>query len=226
MPPQKAYIALIPPKSTGGSELGRVDFQYNPKEFSYKKSAQWDRKPARGAKKSAPPEFKGADPVALTVEVFLDGYEDGQDVSASIETLKSCCVPLDTTIHSKKPSPPWVIFGWGSQVHITAFVRSVDVKCTMFSPEGIPLRAVCTVTMEEISEDPPGQNPTSGSRNSKRSRTLTAGETLHSIAYREYGNPTYWRRIAEANGIDDPFRVAIGRRLLVPELENSPAGGH
>ncbi len=57
--PTKAYISLIPPNSAGGPELHRVTFSYNPKELSFNKSAQWQRKPAKGASKASTPEFQG-----------------------------------------------------------------------------------------------------------------------------------------------------------------------
>jgi nucleoid-associated protein YgaU len=219
---EKAYIALVPPGASGG-ELDRITFPYNPKELSVKKSAQWERKPARGAKKAALPEFKGADPVSLTVEIFLDGYEDQSDITDKIETLQKCCMPLSDSVSSKKPSPPWVLFGWGSIVHLKAIVKSVDVKYTMFSPEGTPLRAVCTVVMEEVSPDTPGQNPTSGSRRAVRSHLLLEGDHLAGISYREYGKADWWRALAEANGIDDPMRVRPGTRLLIPDIDDALA---
>jgi nucleoid-associated protein YgaU len=223
--PEKAYLAIIKPKAStgggGGSEIGRVTFDYNPKEYSYHKGASWERKTAKGAKSSARPEFKGADPASMTVEVFLDGYESGQDISPQIKLLTSCCTPLDETIKKKKPSPPWVIFGWGNQIHITAYVKSVDVKCTLFQPDGTPLRATCTVAMEEIADEVGRQNPTSGGTTALRSRTVVAGDTLQSIAYEEYGTPVAWRVLARANGIDDPMRVATGQRLLIPDLDQA-----
>ncbi len=218
---EKAYIALTDPKP-GGSEIGRVTFMYNPKEFSYTKSASWERKPAKGAKKAPPLEFKGVQPSALSVEVFLDGYESGKDISPEIEMLTKCCQPLPDTITSKKPSPPWVIFGWGSKVHLTAYVKSVVVKCTMFDQAGVPLRAVCTVSMEEIASDAEPQNPTSGAKSSTRSYQLVAGDSLPSVAYREYGRADEWRTLAEANNVDDPLRLPPGTRLLIPELDARP----
>jgi len=220
MVPEKAYLALIQP-SPGGSEIARVTFPYNPKEFSYKKTAQWERKPARGAKSSAPPEFKGADPESLTVEVFLDGYEKNRDVSGTIDTLLSCCVPQSDSLTNNKPSPPWVLFGWGDKVHLRALVKSVDVKCTMFSPEGLPLRAVCNVSMEEIADELPFQNPTSGGLKPLRSHLVVTGDSLPSIAYREYGKADWWRPIAQANGIDDPLRLRVGTRILVPDIDDA-----
>ena len=50
---------------------------------------------------------------------------------------------------------------------------------------------------------------------------LTAGETLHSVAQREYGSAALWRGLAAANGIDDPLRLDAGRHLLVPPREEA-----
>jgi nucleoid-associated protein YgaU len=219
--PTKAYLSLIRPNSSGGGEIGRVTFPYNPKEFSYTKSAQWERKPARGATSAASPEFKGSGPVSMSVEIFLDGYETGQSVSQTIEMLNSCCRPLADTIHSNTPSPPWVIFGWGHVVHLKAIVKSVAVKCTMFGVDGTPLRATCNVTMEEVVADSFRQNPTSGGLRSVRSHLMVEGDTLASVAYREYGQPGWWRPLAEANGIDDPLRVPAGTRVLVPDIDET-----
>jgi nucleoid-associated protein YgaU len=219
--PSKAYLSLITPNSTGGAELGRVTFAYNPKEFSYTKGAQWQRKPAKGAKTAATPEFQGSNPASLTVEVFLDGYEANQDISADIETLNSCCRPLDDSVSAKKPSPPWVIFGWGSQVHLTAIVKTVAVKITLFASDGTPLRATCTLTMEEVVPDSFRQNPTSGGLKTVRSHLMVAGDTLAAVAYREYGKADWWRPLAEANGIDDPMRVPAGTRVLVPDIDDT-----
>jgi Contractile injection system tube protein/LysM domain len=219
--PTKAYISLIPPNSAGGPELGRVTFDYNPKELSFNKAAQWQRKPAKGAKKAATPEFQGPSPMSLTVELFLDGYEAGRDVSKDIETLYSCCHPMASSLQSKKPSPPWVVFGWGSNPQLTAIVKSVAVKLTMFKNDGTPLRAICTVSMEEVVPDSFAQNPTSGSLNSVRSHLMVEGDSLPSVAYKQYGNAGWWRPLAEANGIDDPLKVSPGTRILVPDIDDA-----
>lgn len=219
--PEKAYISLMEPNSTMGGELGRVTFPYNPKDFSYTKQAKWERKAAKGATAAAPPEFNGSEPVKLSVEVFLDGYESGSDVSADIDTLCSCCRPMEDSITSNKPSPPWVLFGWGSQIHLVGVVNSVAVKITMFAPDGTPLRATCTVAMEEVIPDSFRQNPTSGGLRTMRSHLMVAGDTLAGLAYQEYGRADWWRPLAEANNIDDPMRIPDGTRLLVPDMDDA-----
>lgn len=215
---ERAYLSVLRPSTAGrGDEMTTVEFQFNPREYSISKSASWESKPAKGAKKAAMPEFKGSEARSMTVEVFLDrtDREDG-DVAADIDTLFSCCVPEEQTVGKNKPSPPFVQFVWGKTTSFTAFVKQVSVKYTLFRPDGSPIRATASLTLQEIPREPGNQNPTSGSPSSRRSHQLLDGESLASVAYREYGDPTRWRVLAEANGIDDPFRVAAGTTLLVP----------
>jgi nucleoid-associated protein YgaU len=118
-----------------------------------------------------------------------------------------------------------VRFCWGEKVHFTAYLKSVNAKYTLFRPDGTPMRASCTITLEEIPTDAAKQNPTSGGLAALRSHTVVAGDSLASIAYREYGAPAYWRALAEANGIDDPMRLRPGTRLLVPPAEEVAGRG-
>ena len=215
------------PGETGGSVGAAIDtiaFQYNPKELAISKSAKWERKPARGAKRSGPPEFSGAEPAKLTVEMFLDatGEHDGSVVKA-VEQLLSCCVPTEQSIANKKETPPLVVLRWGTVTSFPAFITQVSVKYSLFSPDGTPIRATCSLSMEEMPGVLAGQNPTSGALTARRVHTLVAGDTLASVAYREYGDATLWRAIAEANNIDDPMRLAEGTALLVPAPDEIPA---
>ncbi len=42
------------------------------------------------------------------------------------------------------------------------------------------------------------------------------GETLETIARREYGSTRYWTAIAQANALMDPNRLRPGREILIP----------
>jgi len=95
----------------------------------------------------------------------------------------------------------------------------VSAKFTLFNADGMPIRAVCSVAMEEMPGEPFKQNPTSGSYDVRRVHRLIAGETLASVAYAEYGDPTQWRPLAAYNGIDDPLRLQAGSTLMLPTPE-------
>jgi nucleoid-associated protein YgaU len=208
----------------GGGSQGQLTFRFNPKEYTVKKTANWKRKPARGAKQAAMPEFTGANPRELSLEIFLDASDSQSgSVVADLELLFSCCAPTSQTLGQNKPSPPFVLFGWGSTMSFTAVMKSVSAKYTMFRADGTPTRAVCTVTLEELPNETPRQNPTSGGIAARRTHTVVAGDSLPLIAYREYGDPGLWRALANANAIDDPLRLRSGLRLLIPPADEATA---
>jgi hypothetical protein len=209
--------------STTGTWLARVQFQFNPKEVTITKAAHWERKPVKGAPGGGPPEFKGADPCKLTVEMFFDAtLKSDQSVVDAVETLVRCCIPTEKS-RAKLPMPPLVEFHWGGIASFPAFVTQVNAKYTRFASNGVPIRAVCTVNLEEM---PPNdkkktkkQNPTSGVFAVERVHTLISGDNLALVAYEEYGDPALWRPLAAYNGFDDPMRIANGTRILLPPAE-------
>jgi hypothetical protein len=218
------------PGSAGGAQLAsqfdQISFQFNPKELSITKSAKWERKNSRNSKKSSPPEFSGADPCKMTLEMFFDASGPGHpSVVARVEALFRCCVPTDDTLASKKAVPPLVQLSWGTIVSFPGFITQVQAKYTLFAPDGTPIRAVCSVSIEEMPGDPLGQNPTSGALSAHAVHKVIAGDSLASIAFREYGDPTLWRPLAQANGIDDPIRLPLGTTLIVPPAVELTMGG-
>lgn len=223
---QRAVLRIYDPspsKSGSGSQpgnvRGEVKFQFNPKEVTITKAAKWERKPAKKASKAGPPEFSGSEPCKLTVEMFFDatGRHDGSVVKA-VESLFACCVPTPESAGHDKASPPLVVLHWGDIASFPAFVTSVSAKYTLFGSDGTPIRALCSVALEEMPDEPRRQNPTSGGRSVRRAHQVVAGDSLASLAYAEYGDPGQWRRLADYNGIDDPLRVRTGTVLLLPAV--------
>jgi len=220
-----AYLEMREPPANGstaapGPPCGKIEFQFNPKELSLSKTAKWKRDTQKNAKKSGVPEFTGADPCKLTLEMFLDATDKMNDaVVKTVEKLFNCCVPTSTSLDAKKPSPPWVIFRWGGLTGFPAFISSVTAKYTVFTPSGMPVRAVCTVAIEEIAGQTAGQNPTSGALAVHRTRRIVAGDSLASVAYASYGDAGLWRKLAQVNGVEDPMRLTPGQVLLLPAAQ-------
>jgi nucleoid-associated protein YgaU len=209
-----------PGGSKPGASLGGVTFQFNPKEVTISKSAQWAKKPAKGAKKAGPPEYNGADPCKLTVEMFFDAtLKSDLSVVDSVEKLFSCCVPVDKTRTANKPMPPLVVFKWGGITSFPAYVTQVNAKYTRFASNGVPIRAVCTVNLEEMPSEAGKQNPTSGVLAVERVHTMVTGDNLALVAYQEYDDPAMWRPLAVYNRVDDPMRIVPGTQILLPPAE-------
>jgi hypothetical protein len=211
---EHAFLDFAEPGEKGekGAPMKRIEFMFNPKEIAVTKTVSWDVKPS--TTKSLP-QYLGTKPQAISVEMFLDASEGG-DVTSKVDDLLKSMEPTPKT-EDEDPSPPYCSFGWGKKTYLSAAViKTVAVKYTRFKPDGTPIRAVANVTLEELRAEPAKTNPTSGSPNAEAERIVLPGDSLASIAYEELGKPTLWRAIAEANGVDDPFRLRPGTSLIIP----------
>src|SRR5262249_19564785 len=98
-------------------------------------------------------------------------------------------------------------------------LESVRQKFTMFSPDGVPLRATLTVSLREYKTL---QNQLDELHLSSPDRThvhvLQQGETLAAISQRYYETPADWRSVALQNGLADARRLSAGSFLEVPAL--------
>jgi hypothetical protein len=223
-----AKLMLKEPPSAKGSlepglSLGEIEFQFNPKELAISKTANWKRDAQKNSMSAGVPQYQGPDPCKMTLEMFLAAKSaSDRSVVDIINRLFACCVPTVDSRQKEKPNPPWVIFQWGAVTGFVGYIASVSVKYTLFTPGGLPIRAIATVNLEEMAKAPKGQNPSSGALAPHRLHTVVAGDTLASIAYREYGDPTMWRVLADRNNVDDPMRLRSGTSLLVPAAEDLP----
>jgi hypothetical protein len=215
---QKAALAVV----DGSGVPPMLRFGYNPTEYSVTKSARWNRPPTRGAESSTPPEFTGSMPTTISMEIFFDAFEElAGDVSHDVETLLVWTRPTPVSISRGLAQPPLLRFVWGTNPVLQDFqgyLKSVTAKYTLFRMDGTPVRATASITLEEVTPEAARQNPTSGAREGRRAHVVADGDSLHAIAWREYGRASLWRGLAAFNGLDDPLRLASGQELLVPTL--------
>lgn len=217
----KATLRVV----AGDVSQKELRFLFNPTEYTVTKGATWNRPQSSGAKSSTKPQFGGTNPQTVQMEIFFDDWEGRKgSISNDVATLLEWTKPTLTSVQKKKPEPPILVFAWGTNKALTDFrgyLKSVSAKYSLFDDKGVPLRATANITLEEVPSDPGKQNPTSGGRHGYRSHMLQEGETLQSLAYREYGDPTLWRGLAAFNEIDDPLRISDGTTLLVPDVSEA-----
>jgi hypothetical protein len=98
-------------------------------------------------------------------------------------------------------------------------LESIKQKFTLFSSEGVPLRATLTVTLREyrtLNDQLEQLHLSSPDRT--HAHVTAQGDTLASISNRYYDRCDDWRSIADANSIDDPRRLGVGLLLQIPRL--------
>jgi nucleoid-associated protein YgaU len=207
--------------------------RFNPTELSFTKAAQFAEIAIPGI--DAPiQQFVRGQAEKLTIELFFDTTDNGMDASArSVTELTDKFYAL-IKIQGKTHAPPVCEFTWNANAfpglhlpeniyhnqHRHAFpcvVESVTQKFTLFSPQGVPLRATLSLSLREYRplEDQLDQINFQTADHT-RVCTVKRGDTLSGLAERYYDSPAAWRRLAAHNGITDPRRLEPGRVL---ELE-------
>jgi hypothetical protein len=201
-----------------------VTFAFNPTSYSLRAGAYWSESGVLDKTAGPPlPQFHHTTARLLELgELYLDATTSKDaSIAGDVEFLVSLCscnaVASElSSLLGRESSPPFVRFVWGTTVSFLSYVEEARIEYLMFRPNGAPIRAKVSVTLREMPSSLLPQNPTSGGRATHSSHVLVEGETLQSVATAATGDPTRWRDVAQANGIDDPFRVRPGDALLVP----------
>jgi len=143
----------------------QVDAQYNPKELQVDKTVPWQKKSQANKTQETgiQLEFTGAEGRSLTLELLFDGYETKTSVAGKVETLNTMASVLEPgSADETKRRPHLCVVTWGSTVPtFKCVIESLSVKYTMFSDQGAPLRATCTVKLKEA-DTVTGQSQSSG----------------------------------------------------------------
>lgn len=221
-----------------GGKSQTYPVKYNPKEFTLEKSLQHGEISIPGLE--APlQQFVRGQAEKLTVELFFDSTEDGMGAGATSVTLHTDEIYKLCKIENSSHAPPIVTFCWNSKFpgadlasgdnaalsanqsrnSFVGVVESVRQQFTLFSSEGVPLRA--TVTLVLIEFRPLHQQIAEMRLNSPdktHSHALSDRETLSFLAGKYYNNNRRWRAIADENNIEDPRRLHAGNILRVPSI--------
>lgn len=192
------------------------EVHFNPASLEISHDAEWRTRPATSAADVPLPEYISAKPRALSLRLTFDGVEGGRDVVADVARLASWMKPSDRSREEGHAQPPILEVDWNEPSRFDCYLSGLGVTYTLFDRDGTPLRASVTASLKEVPADPPATNPSSGGERGHRRHVVGAGETLHSVARREFGDPRLWRGLALYNGIDDPLRLTPGRTLHIP----------
>lgn len=180
----------------------------------------------------------GASPATLSFDLNIDGYE-GEPGSFTTGMFGTLGVPNPTAMHIWTPPsaasvlplveqvmklqqiatelhrPPLCAVWWGQIRLIEGPLTSLTQDFTRFLPDGTPVRVNLGLTFTDASLTHAGELC---SADVEKTYTVRLGDTLQAISARQYGSPAHWRRIAEANAIDDPRRLVPGSILAIPAL--------
>jgi nucleoid-associated protein YgaU len=221
------------------SPVGVVMFDFNPEKIEVKRTATITHQPAAGGSAGSPSGASGS--IAKQVQapdVTINNivFEGALTKASCDQLLKWMNSPKDalpgagdaigsalSTVTPAVPqtNPPVVWFQWGPPVigfMYKVIIKSCSISYTRFTPFGVPIRAVVSLTMEQQPSDWSDipTNPTSGGQPGRRTHVVRSGDSLPSIATAYYGRPGLWRRVAEVNRMVNPARLRPGQVVYLP----------
>jgi hypothetical protein len=103
-------------------------------------------------------EFTGGEGRSMTVEMLFDEYEGSGrtiDVVAQVAALDAMAkVRNPTSSEESERRPHHCIVTWGARgmPNFKCVIEQLSTKYTMFSSDGKPLRATCTVKLKEANQ--------------------------------------------------------------------------
>lgn len=186
----------------------QIPVMYNPEEYRLEQGNDFAEVGIPGL--NAPPvQYVRGKARVLTMDLFFDTYERGEDVRAHTGRIVALLETMPRT-----HAPPILKFTMG-QFTFDCVLVDASQRFTMFLRDGTPVRSVMSARFQEyidvVVETERGffaAPPTL--------HLVTAGQTVSHIAAQVLEDPARWREIAEANGIDNPFKLIPGATIVVP----------
>lgn len=225
-----AKAVLIDTSSGVGHQV-----MYNPEELKLEQGNQFAEVAIPGLNASPVQYVRGKNRV-LTMELFFDTYETGEDVRAHTAPIVAL---LD--IRPQTMAPPVLLFSLG-RVQFRCVLTDAGQRFTMFGRDGTPVRSTMSVRLQEYADvtleirrglflgSPtaaavvnqvvvPAVDAALGGQVADATAAVHIvldGETLSGIAGVYLGDPARWREIARANRIVDPLAITAGTTLAIP----------
>ena len=189
-----------------------IEVLFNPKEYVIEKKTPWSEINVFGMD-SPPVQFTMGERKRLSMELFFDTSEEKNDVRDYTTKIEELML-----VNAQEHRPPILRFSWGS-LSFDCVLEDLVQRFTLFSNDGTPLRAICKVVFKEYATAATQlSNTRRESADHTKRMALREGETLSSLAAREYNDSSKWRVIADANNIDDPENISAGTIVELPPL--------
>lgn len=196
----------------------------NPETYSQNYKVEYDLRRGHG-NQGTDAKFKSTVPEELQLEFLLDGTgtvqgyynPDSETVQQQFTRFKDTVYSMNGNIHR----PRFLKVFWGDFV-FPCILTNMDVKYTLFDPEGRPLRAKlnCTFVNYLAQEE-------RVARENKRSPDLThlreveEGNRLDLMANEVYNDSQYILQLAKANGLTSFRNLKPGTEIVFPPFDKT-----
>ncbi|MBC5612077.1 MULTISPECIES: hypothetical protein [Bacteroides] len=198
----------------------RFRLMINPKDYESKKEIKYCVENWIGG-----PVFKSYNQEGLELEFVLDTTgvltklgddKFGKSLKSLINDLSETVYQYIGTVHQ----PGFVKVIWG-ELNFQGRLQQMDIKYTMFDPNGAPLRATVQLKLIRYTDVKTFRLQMSNSSpDLSHVVTVKDGDTLPDLCRKIYDNTAYCTEVARINGLTGFRYIEPGTQLLFPPLTN------
>ncbi|WP_372365483.1 peptidoglycan-binding protein LysM [Candidatus Uabimicrobium sp. HlEnr_7] len=194
------------------------EVQFNPTEYTDSFRSNWQND-----------QFIETTRDNFSVDLFFDSYQAGHDVREDYTdstskkifgTKRFASLVYPSVSGQLTKQPPPCIFTWGN-FSFTGHVQEIKQNFTMFTEDGIPVRAKLSLTFKHF-PDQREIRRSLGVEACRKARVIKEGDRLDLIAAQEMKDANLWPMIAKVNNIENPFFFPeendIGRTIIIPDV--------
>jgi hypothetical protein len=214
---EKLVIKAYESPNYSGQPVAEFAAFINPSEITLNYEMEYDSAQGSGTTSSRM-SFKKQKPGDLTLTFFIDGTgASGKtvDVQQEVERFQTA-TGYNGAIHR----PNYLKVAWGTLQVKRCVLKSVSIAYKLFTPDGVPLRAVISATFTDNADDQTrvamaqDQSP-----DLTHKRIVRAGDNLPALCSEIYKDPFYYLEVARFNRIDDFRNLTPGVSIIFPPLE-------
>lgn len=172
---------------------------------------------------SAQAKFEYTMPEELTIEFLFDntGIIDGKAKKEGIFDDVNHFRQLLTEYQGNSHEPYHLKLVWGNLIFKGRAIE-LDIMYKLFNPDGQPIRAVAKVKFKgSIEEKKRAAKENKSSPDLTHLRKVKAGDTLPLMCYRIYGDPKYYLKVAQVNGLGNFRFLTPGKDILFPPIDKT-----
>jgi nucleoid-associated protein YgaU len=193
----------------------------NPASYAQSQSIRYTPDKAAGGK-NQPQIFNRPGEASLKLELILDGTgavpgASVKSVDEQIFDLRKILMQIDGL------GPHYLMLLWGTLV-FRGRAESLEINCTLFNPDGTPLRAKANANFIGVNMNKKGKASTAKGPDGPTSATLLDGDTLPAMCERLYGDSKYYIAVAAANGLTSFRDIKPGSPLIFPSKDELKYG--
>jgi len=197
-----------------------IEVNFNPTEYTISKKTSFKITDNPGLESSII-QFNYGEAATTSIELLFDTYASGSNdnVNDKYITKLEKLAKIDSDLHA----PPPCQLLWG-KLNFIGVVDNFTKKYILFLEDGTPVRAKVTLSLKEyVPLDLQAKSSPLQSPDRRKIFHVKEGDSLWQFSNKAYGDPGLWRIIAEANKIDDPKDLEVGKLLIIPVLKEKDA---